>query len=336
MTIKDIARLSGYSVSTVSRVLNNHPDVNPKTREKVLSVIKEQGFSPNDNAKLLKMQAQSSVAVLVKGSQNPLFADILERSQSLFQQNGEASYVAYLDEDADEVQHAARLMELRHPKGFLFLGGDLEHFKDSFSQLSTPSVLLTNDARALGFPNLSSFTTDDASAAAQVIGSLTEHGHRSIGVIGGSLALHQVSYRRIRGVQQAMEQHGLCFDLDRCYEPCRYSMEEGYQATMRLLKRNGALSAIFALGDVIALGALRAICDRKLRVPEDISLVGYDGIAAAKYSIPRLSTVCQNTEALAARGVSALLQQIRLGAAPLHETIPFELRLSESIGTPRC
>ena len=89
MTIKDIARLSGYSLRTVSRVLNNHPDVSQAARERVMAVVQEQGFEPNTNARHLKLQAQSAIAVLVKGSQNLLFAGILERIQSLLQDSEE-------------------------------------------------------------------------------------------------------------------------------------------------------------------------------------------------------------------------------------------------------
>ena len=163
MTIKDIARLSGYGLGTVSRVLNNHPDVSKKARERILAVVHEQGFEPNANAKYLKTQAQSSVAVLVKGSQNFLFAGILERVQDLFRNNGEEIYVAYLDEEADEVQYAVQLVKLRRPKGIIFLGGDLDCFRREFHPITVPCVLLTNDAHALGFENLSSFSTDAVS-----------------------------------------------------------------------------------------------------------------------------------------------------------------------------
>ena len=104
MTIKDIAKLSGYGVGTVSRVLNNHPDVSERARKKILAVVESQGFEPNSNARHLKMQAPSSIAVLVKGTQNMLFADILERIQAVLRDHEEDVYVAYLDEDADEVQ----------------------------------------------------------------------------------------------------------------------------------------------------------------------------------------------------------------------------------------
>lgn len=331
MTIKDIARLSGYSLGTVSRVLNNHPDVSEKTRERVMAVVQEQGFEPNANARHLKMQARSAIAVLVKGTQNLLFADILERVQSLLRDSDEEVYVAYLDEDADEVQYAAQLVKLRRPKGFLFLGGDLERFRRDFDQITAPSVLLTNDARSLGFPNLSSFTTDDAAAAGAVIEYLHRYGHRRIGVLGGNRSCEQISYTRLRGVYAAMARNGLDFDPARQYEPCRYSMAEGYRVAKRLLEREPGLTAVFALGDVIALGAMRAICDLGLRVPEDISIVGYDGIAASNFSIPRLTTIRQDSAQLATKGVQTLLQTIHFKMPPVHETIDFTLLEHESV-----
>ena len=109
MTIKDIARLSECGVATVSRVLNNHPDVSEETRRRVLEVVAAQGFQPNSNAKHLKQQAGTSVAVIVKGTQNMLFADLVERIQVLLRDAGRDANVYYLDEDADEVSYALQL-----------------------------------------------------------------------------------------------------------------------------------------------------------------------------------------------------------------------------------
>ena len=117
MTIKDIARLSGYSLGTVSRVLNNHPDVSEKARERVLAVVAEHNFQPNANAKHLKQLASSAIAILVKGSQNLLFADILERIQDLLRDSGEEDFVCYLDEDANEVSYAIQLCRERRQSG---------------------------------------------------------------------------------------------------------------------------------------------------------------------------------------------------------------------------
>jgi len=126
VTIKDIARLSGCGVATVSRVLNNHPDVSRETRRRVMAVVDEQGFQPNTNAKHLKQQAGSSIAIIVKGTQNMLFADLVERIQALLREADRDASVYYLDEDADEVAYALQLCRERKPLGILFLGGDLE------------------------------------------------------------------------------------------------------------------------------------------------------------------------------------------------------------------
>ena len=331
ITIKDIAQLSGYSLGTVSRVLNGHPDVSAAARERVMAVVQEQGFEPNANARHLKMRAQSAVAVLVKGSRNLLFADILERIQSLLQDSGEEVYVAYLDEDADEVQYAVQLEKLRRPKGFLFLGGDLECFRRGFAQVTAPSVLLTNDAQSLGFKNLSSFSTDDAAAAGEAVEYLCRCGHRRIGVLGGNLASEQISVKRLQGVRSAMARNGLPFDPARHYVPCRYSMAEGYAAARKLLAREPELTAVFALGDVIAMGALRAFCDLGRRVTEEISLVGYDGIEVGNFAVPRLTTIRQDTALLAEEGVRTLLAAIHYKTPPVYRTIGFELLERESV-----
>ena len=101
MTIKDIARLSGCGVATVSRVLNRHPDVSEETRRKVMGVVEAQGFQPNGNARRLKQRSGGGIAVIVKGSQNMLFADLVERVQRLLRAADRDASVSYLDEDAD-------------------------------------------------------------------------------------------------------------------------------------------------------------------------------------------------------------------------------------------
>lgn len=331
MTIKDIARLSGCGVATVSRVLNNHPDVSGETRQRVLAVVEENGFQPNNNAKRLKQQAGNSVLILVKGTQNMLFAGLVERLQALLGENDQDASVHYLDEDGDEVGYALRLCRERKPPGILFLGGDLDRFRQGFGAITVPCVLLTNTAQGLGFGNLSSLTTDDRVAAAQVIGFLAEKGHRHIGVLGGNWACSQISYRRLLGCRERMEQLGLPFEETQC-EPCRYFMADAYEAARRLLGRCPELTAIFAMSDVMATGAIRAIRDLGRRVPEDVSVVGYDGVPISDYLVPRLATVRQDTQLLAQRGVELLLRSIRRpDSSPVHDVVSFRLIPGESV-----
>ena len=331
MTIKDIARLSGVGVATVSRVLNDHPDVSEDTRRKVMAVVEEQGFQPNANAKHLKQQASTSIVMVVKGTMNMLFADLVEKLQTLLREAGQDTVVYYLDEDANEVACACRLCRERKPMGIIFLGGDLELFQAGFAPITVPCVLLTNTARELGFRNLSSFTIDDGLAAQQVIELLHSKGHRRIGLLGGNKSCTQISYRRLMGCRDTCLRLGLPFDVDRQCELCRYSMPEAYAATKVLLRRCPDLTAIFAISDVMALGAIRALRDLGKRVPEDISVVGYDGIVIGQYSLPRLTTVCQDTQQLVERGVDALLRSIQRQSPPVHELVPFHLIEGESV-----
>ena len=337
-TIKDIARLSGYSIGTVSRVINNHPDVSEAARIRVEQVIREQNYQPNSNAKQLKQQSNSAITVIVKGYENMFFEGILERVQDLLRESGEDVAIAILDEYANEVQAALQLCAARKPKGFIFLGGNLEFFRQDCSWIDVPCVLLTNTAGELGLKNLSSFTTNDEKSGYQAVDYLIRSGHTRIGIIGGmsNRIGSQIGFRRMKGCLDAFQKHGISFDEKTQYEPCRFSMAGGYESTRRLLKKNPDITAIFAIGDTIAIGAMRAVKDMGLSIPEDISLIGYDGIESGKYTIPRLSTIRQNTEALAVKGVEDLLMRINYNHPAVHEDIPFDLVEGESVAAPKA
>lgn len=332
-TIKDIAKLSGYSIGTVSRVINNHPDVSEEARRRVQEVIREQNFQPNSNAKQLKQQSNSAITIIVKGYENMFFESILERVQAMLVDSGEEVAVAFLDEYANEVQAAIQLCAARKPKGFIFLGGNLEFFRQDFSKIDVPCVLLTNTAEDLGFSNLSSYTTDDMEAGYTVINYLAEHGHTEIGIIGGSASQigSQIGFRRMAGCEKAFEENGIHFDEKKQYEPSRFSMSGGYESAQKLLKKNPNITAVFAIGDTIAIGAMRAIKDMGYNVPDDISVIGYDGIESARFTIPRLTTIRQDTETMAKKGVEDLLLRINYNHAVSNELIGYHMIEGESV-----
>ena len=336
MTIKDVARRSGYAVGTVSRVLNDSPGVSKQAREKVLKAVRELGFTPNSNARSLKQRASSGYGIIVKGAGNLLFAGIVEEMQRLLEAAGRAVSLYYVDEDGDEVELAAQLCREQKPLGLLFLGGNREKFIRRFSAVACPCVLVTTRADSLDFSNLSSVSTDDMAGAAEAMGYLLDLGHRQVGIIGGvscfisPAAPCNTSQLRLLGCQQAFLQRGLPFAPERQAIASRFSLEGGYEAANVLLGRESGLTAILAMSDVMALGALRAIHDRGLHVPEDISLIGYDGIEQAAYCVPRLATIRQNAGQLAKRGIDILLQQTD-GGRPVHEIIPFQFVRGESV-----
>ncbi len=333
MTIKDIAKLAGVSVGTVSRVINHHPDVSDSTRLKVESIISREGFEPNSNARLLKNNTESDIAILIKGTQNLFLESLLEKIQILLAESGENANIVFLDESADAVKTAVQINAQKHPKGFIFLGGDVKNFSRSFAQVSVPSVLVTQDASQLGFANLSSFCTDDYAGAAEAVRTLLAYGHRKIGILGGYMSYNGegITSPRLAGAADVLQEHGIPFDPEEDFTPSRFSFPDSHQAARKMLEKHPGITAVFTHSDVLSVGVLRAAADLHLRVPEDLSIIGYDGIEYTDYSLPRLATVRQNTDALARRSVEDLLFRICCGREAVHEKIPFSVDIKESI-----
>ena len=330
MTIKDISALTGYSVGTVSRVLNDQPNVSEKARKAILDVVNAAGFQLNENAKQLKQQKATSILVIVKGTSNELFGRLLERLQARVADKPYPLIVDYLDEDENEVLRALRLCREKKPLGILFLGGNLENFRRDFSGIGLPCILITGNASQLALEHLSSITTDDRTAGYMAVSHLASLGHRQIAVIGGSREISDIARLRDEGCQAACKEFGINYNPDQDYASGRFSYADGYQAIQTLLERGRKFTAIFAMADVMAIGAVRALQDCGLQVPGDVSVIGMDGLAIGDYTVPTLTTVRQSVEELADRSVQILFQQIQGNPHPCHETIAPAVAQKES------
>ena len=335
MTIKDLAAKTGYGVATVSRVLNGQPNVSEKAREIILAAARECNFAINSNAQQLKQQHSNTIAVVVKGTYSQLFRELVENIQSLIAQTEYTLYVDYMDEDGNEVQEAIRLCREKKPLGILILGGNNQNFKKDFHNITVPCVLVSNDARTLEFANLSSVCTDDREAPYQAMEALIKLGHRRIVIIGGNREVSDTSRLRYQGCLQAMKKHGIEFDEKLDYQGTRYSWQAGYDAAARLLVSGRKFTALFAAADVMAIGAIRALRDSGLRVPEDVSVMGFDGLELGAFLVPQLSTVTQSAKRMALRSVEILIRSIREGGPACHEWAPYTVSLKESTSRPK-
>lgn len=331
VTIKDIARESGYSISTVSRVLNHRNDVSPDAKQKIEEVVARFNFVPNNNAKHLKQNNSKAIGILVKGISNMMFASIVEEIQQMIEKTEYTLVVSYLDEDADEVEQAILLCRERKPLGLLFLGGNPEYFEKGFTGVDVPCVLVTNRANEMGYKNLSSVATDDVEAACCAVDALFNAGHKRIGILGGNIETSYTSLQRYRGCKKSFVKHDKEFDVEKCYEKVRFSFDSAYRGMERLLAKFPDVTAIFAMSDVMAIGAIRALFDMGYRVPEDISVVGFDGTTLTEYYNPKVATVKQQYKTLATRSVEILFGQIELKKDAIHEIVPFEFVNGESI-----
>ena len=330
MTIKDLAAQTGYSVGTVSRVLNNQPHVSELAKEIILKAADECGFQLNTNAKELKQQQSNSLLVLCKGNTNEMFDELLVAIQARVSDTAYTLIVDYIDESDNEVRRALQLCREKKPQGIVFLGGNQEYFRESFGHIHVPCVLITTSAVELPFTNLSSVTADDTQAAAIAIRTLLEMGHKNVVVIGGHREYSDITRLRYEGCLLAFREHGIVFDESR-YETARYTFEDGYRAAQALLQRNCEFTALFAMSDVMALGAIRALADAGKQVPQDISVIGFDGLPIGSFTVPRLSTVAQSVHQLAQQGLDLLLGTIEKNAEASHKIIPVDLLLRESV-----
>ena len=325
MTIKDLAAKTGYAVATVSRVLNNHPNVSEKARTVIMQAVEECGFQLNTNAKQLKQQHATSILVVVKGTGNELFGELVESIQSRIAETQYPLFVDYLDEESNEVLRAVQLCKEKKPLGILFLGGNSRNFQSDFGKIDIPCVVVTNGMGHLDFPNLSSVSIDGREACRCAVDLLIKKGHRKIVLVGGERVISDTGRSRYEGCLQSLHAHNIPFDEEKDYRAVRFSYEGGYRGAIDLIESGREFTALFAAADVMAIGAIRALRDKGLRVPEDVSVAGFDGLPLGFYLDPKLSSVAQPAQEMGRRSVEILLSCIEDDAAAVHETVPFRI-----------
>lgn len=326
-TIVDIANLAGVSVSTVSRVLNHHPDVSAKTTQKVMAVIDQYGYVPNNSARSLKRESMKAVAVIVKGFSNPIFTAMLGIIQQELEHNGYTMLLSQVDPNRDEVTAAISLCKEKKPRGLIFMGGNFSHTRDKLALLGVPFVMLTITMHGNVDRNaFSSVTVDDYAAGRTVAQKIIESGHKRLAAIGSNENDTSISRLRIGGFRQALRDGGLYDGEERIAYAGAFTYRAGYEAARALLKQTD-FTCLFCISDILAFGAIRAIYDSGKSVPGDISVVGFDGIEEGRYFIPSLATMKQPEAEMAHESVHILLGHIR-GGAP-HRHLLFDAVFSE-------
>ncbi len=309
MTIKDIAKACGISVSTVSRVLNDHPDVSPAVRRRVLDAVEMHGFIPNNSARDLVRSSSDSVGVIVRGTGNLFFADMLKTIASALEGSGYTMVLHFLDSDADEVKAGAILEREKKLRGLIFLGGRFDYTPAELAMIGVPYVCcsFTNHFGTLDDGAYSSVSIDDRATACRAAEELIARGHRRIAALVPGCADHSISELRYLGFRDALNAHGLPFDKKLLEETggC-FEMPESYAAMQRLLARTRDFTALFAISDTTAIAAVKALQDNGLNVPEDVSVIAIDGLKVSEYVTPTLSTMVQPAEEMGRQCVELL------------------------------
>lgn len=315
VTIRDIARICGVGVSTVSRAMNGHPDINKETKEKIMEAVRAYHYVPNGSARNLKVLDAKTIAILIKGISNPFFSMMLKTFEEETKKNGYSLVIQHVDEFTDEADVAAKLIQERRLSGLVFLGGYLSHVQNKLERIEVPFVLSTiaieDEEEAKSYAQVS---VDDVHEAERVTEYLIEKGHRKIAILAASQMDDSVGKLRLLGYGRALKKHGISVEPELIVSPAVpenvYSYENGYRTQKKLLESGEPFTAVFALSDTMAIGAIKAITEAGLSVPEDISVIGFDGQEITRYYHPVITTLEQPTGKIAEATIRMLMEMI--------------------------
>ena len=333
MTIKDIARLAGVSVSTVSRVLNDHPDVSDTAKEKVLAVVNEYNYIPNTSARELGKSSSDNIGVVVRGMSNPFYTKIITAIGNKIEAAGYTMVMQQIGTSDDEIMTAARMERDKKLQGIIFLGGKLDYTKDQMLSINVPYVCCTfsNEYGNLDKTDYSSVCIDDNQAAYDAVQLLYKQGHRKIAVLLSGAEDGSVSQVRFEGYKRALRDFGLEVDDSLIIEISSYNIADAYAVMKAWLEKNREFSAVFAISDNMAMGAMKALREYGVTVPKDVALIAIDGIEASEYMNPVLSTLCQPMEKMGTEAVKLLTDIINGKKGHKHIILPTSIRQGETI-----
>lgn len=330
-TIKDVARRAGVSIATVSRVINDREEVSDHARDSVHRAMADIGFRPNSIGRMLKTARSGTLGVLIPTLKNPIFADVVHGVQLSAEQHGYNTLLVSSDYDPQRELAAVETLLANRVEGLVLTVAD-EANSSALRLLRgerVPFVLVFNPATVA---DCSTVTVDNERAAAAVVRELIARGHRHIGLIVGRIESSDRSLRRRAGYRMAMKEAGLspspvfevAFDQTDLTATCK-----------KVLTHKRKLSAVFCSTDMLAIGAIRGFIEQGARVPEDVAVVGFDGIATGEWITPSLATVVQPAEEMGRKAVQHLVEdRIKGDGQPLHLTLEYRIRPGESWGRP--
>lgn len=336
LNIKDIARLAGCGISTVSRAINNHPDVNQETRHKIMQVIEEYHYVPNNSARNLKRANSNTIGVLIKGITNIFFSRSIQIIERTIAARGYSMMLQHVDPDSNELDVALELVKEKRLQGLIFLGGKFKQDPAKWARLDIPFVLCTvTTSEGLHRSKFSSFAINDELEAFRAVDYLIGLGHKKIGIVAGLYVDSGVELLRLGGYRRALESHGLSYQPDYISYVKEFTLQEGYIAAADLLTRVPEITAIFCVSDILAIGSCKAITDSGYRIPEDYSVMGFDGLDMAFFSNPVLTTIRQPDGDMATASIDALFQMIEDETTYYHRLYPADLIEGASTAGPR-
>ncbi len=286
VTLKDIAKIAGISYATVSRALSGHPDVNEKTRERIKQIAEELNYIPDPSARGLKGKSTKMIGLVVPDISNPFFAELALGVESLANESGYSIFLCNTNWEYEREKHYISVLNAKRVDGIIISSviENADHHKKS----PVPLVYATEGPKQNGVYYIG---IDNECGALIAVEYLIKLGHKNIVYIGGSEKT-STNRERYKGYKKAMSKY--CFTADaniKIFDS--FSLESGYKAAMEILIGKSIPTAVFAVNDIVGLGVIQAIEEFGLKVPGDISVIGFDDISFSSLHRIKLTTVNQ-------------------------------------------
>lgn len=307
-TVKEIAAIAKVSVATVSRALQRPELVSEDTRQRIHEVVKRLGYTPNALARNLRTARTRLIIALLPDIANPFFSEVIRGIEQVAHENGYSVLLGETQSSRVREQAYADMVAARQADGIITMSPRVP-------EIAIDGRLpVVNACEYVKDGNISSVYIDNVAAAGSAVDYLVALGHRDIAFIAGPSS-SPICVDREQGYRLALQRAGIPADLT-LTTVGDFSIEAGERAIERLLSQGQAFSAVFCSNDEMAIGALRALLSHGLRVPEDISVVGFDDIRFARYTSPPLTTVAQPKNAMGREAMTMMIELLNDPAVP--------------------
>ncbi|MDK9430475.1 substrate-binding domain-containing protein [Gallibacterium anatis] len=305
-TMKDIARIAKVSTSTVSHVINNTRYVSDEIREKIMKVVNELNYTPSAVARSLKVKETKTLGMLVTATSNPFFAEVVSGVEQYCNQHHYNLIISSIDGNEQRLQQNIQTLIQKQVDGLLLMYSDTRHAMVEQLNLNLPIVVMDWWPTELNADKIYENSEFGAYLATK---TLIEQGHKNIAIITGKLN-KSLAHNRLVGYQKALQDAHLPINPDWIIES-HFDFEGGVEGMKKLLQITPRPTAVFACSDTIAVGVYQVAWQQGLRIPQDISVIGYDNIMLAQYLTPPLTTIHQPKAELGKLAVETLLERIK-------------------------
>ena len=301
-----VAEKAGVSVNTASRAINNKSDINEETKKKVLKIAQELGYVRNATAVALRTRKTRTIGVVIADNRNPFYAEVLNGMEAAAREKNYHIILANTQRDYKKEEEAINLLLTKRVDGLLITpvqdrDDDIKNLIDA----NIPFVIVGRDFENI---EVDAVYNDEVKGGFLATEYLINKGHKRIALVDGFL-YKSPARGRLEGYKKALKKYGIPFDGD-LLSVGDIDVKDGYERTKQLLEKELNFTAIFAYNDMMAFGAMQAIKEKGLRIPEDIGLVGYDDIPFSSLISPALTTIRLQKQDLGVESVKLLFSRM--------------------------